>query len=231
MSMWKTGVSFHSFSLFLFEGFSLFLGVSIIVQEPSVCWLLGRPCCEQNNWSFIQPSRRLILSFSLRKGNEKKKRKKKTVETSKSQVTDTHTTGRSVIFPSPSIRLRFSSCFVFFYIFCCTLLLLLWDVMEFQMSLGNISDSAEYWFHIPADTHTATTTIITTAATTTTDFPYSSSSCFVLQFAIRFDRWNIKRAVYRPPVGIWSASSCRASWAVAFLLLRLNTSRSVYFLR
>ena len=185
----KNGQRLLSSRFILFLSFSRellsFLGVSIIVQEPSVCWLLGRPCCEQNNWSFIQPSRRLILSFSLRKGNEKEKRKNKTVETSKSQVTDTHTTGRSVIFPSPSIWLRFSSCFVFFYIsfspFCCTLLLLLlWDVMEFQMSLGNISDSAEYWFHIPADTHTATTTIMTTAATTTTDFPHSSSSCFVL---------------------------------------------------
>lgn len=47
-----------------------------------------------------------------------------------------------------------------------------------------------------------------------------------ITFAIRFDRWNIKRAVCRPPVGIWSASSCRASWAVASHLLRLLTSRS-----
>lgn len=92
MSMWKTGVSFHSFSLFLSRA-SLFFGCLYYRTRADVWWLLGRPCCEQNNWSFIQPFRRLILSFSLRKGNEKEKRRRRLRRQSLKSLTHTQLEG------------------------------------------------------------------------------------------------------------------------------------------
>ena len=104
-----------------------------------------------------------------------------------------------------------------------------WNSNEF-------SDSAEYWFH-------SFSVFLTSISSYSICLLWNSTweehifiyikTCFLFifpQLFVTFDRWNIKPAVCRPPVGIWSASSCRASWAAASPPAHLNTFRCVRYI-
>lgn len=151
MLMWKTGERKETLSRFLG-----FLGSFIIRDSREFLALLGASyyrtraecvgagagwCCEQNNWSSIQPSGPFYFSFSIEE--EEKKREEKR-----------GTTGRRVIFSVLCCYVMGSShlllvSFHFIFWFCC------WDVMEFQMSFWGRTFFWLGWILIsytPADT-------------------------------------------------------------------------------